>query len=137
MEQLSYQVAASLAAQPSSPVDYSLACRISTGPAEIEVNYLGRLDLGHDLNSTTDWAIAQEHALYDALPEMPDPLLPRTYAMEITFSVIPSETGPKLSTHFNLAAGVFTEQDLHNLSDYWSQAVATIDPEAEQDKEPH
>ena len=137
LEQLSYQVAASLAAQPSSPVDYSLACQISTGPAEIEVNYLGRLDLGHDLNSTTDWAIAQEHALYDALPEMPDPLLPRTYAMEITFSVIPSETGPKLSTHFNLAAGVFTEQDLHNLSDYWSQAVATIDPEAEQDKEPH
>ena len=135
------RVADSIAAQPSSPVDHSLACGVSNGPAEIEVNYLGRLDAGAggisaDSIPNDAWSISTDHAVYEALPEMPDPELPRTYALEVTLSVVPGEagssteetSGPQLSAHFNLATGVFTRDDAAALRACWEEVVEGVTP---------
>lgn len=133
------RVADSIAAQPSSPVDHSLACGVSNGPAEIEVNYLGRLDAGAggisaDSIPNDAWSISTDRAVYEALPEMPDPELPRTYALEVTLSVVPGEagsgteeaSGPQLSAHFNLATGVFTPDDAEALRACWEEVVEGV-----------
>ena len=65
---------------------------------------------------------------------MPDPELPRTYALEVTLSVVPGEagsgtegaSGPQLSAHFNLATGVFTPDDVEALRACWEEVVEGV-----------
>lgn len=128
-------VANRIAAWPGTAVEHSLLHGISATPAEVEVNYLGRLDLGGSPASSPGWALITSREMLDALPEVPEPQLPRTYALEVTFSITPDPAGPRVTARFNGAAGLFDQQDIQDLGAAWRSVLETAFSSGEHERE--
>lgn len=136
------EVARELTRRPGTPVEHSVDCGVCGHGVEVEVNYLGRLDMGAGSGGDTPadrraapageapasgaWTVVTDEAVLEALPEMPEPDLPRTYAVEATFSVAPSPDGPRVTARFNLAAAVFGADDLAALTSAWRGELGRV-----------
>ncbi|QRN40663.1 MAG: AMP-binding protein [Neisseriaceae bacterium] len=120
-----------LSSMPSSSLEYSLL-QEQLGPsgAEIEFNYHGLLNNVSNKDSGA-WNMFTEPKILDAIPEVTDPLLPRTYAVEINAGIVEDviNTGgdqSHLVVRLNLSANVFKRKDLAQLHCLWQEQFEKI-----------
>ncbi|MBN3859906.1 AMP-binding protein [Neisseriaceae bacterium PsAf] len=116
-----------LALMPSSPLEYSLLQeQLGNSGAEIEFNYHGFLNNSSNKESDA-WNMFTEQTILDAIPEVTDSLLPRTYALEINTAILEDINNDIDQSHLvvrlNLSANVFKQEDLEQLSCLWRKQL--------------
>lgn len=131
-------VAGEAAAIPNAGLDYGLLrypgpgvpgdeVLVAADDPQIELNYLGRFDLGLPAGvDGADWAPITDLARNEALPTDPEPDLPLRYTVDLVCVVRATEEGPQLVTNWRYASGAITEDAVTRLGELWSAAVSAL-----------
>ncbi|WP_440712827.1 amino acid adenylation domain-containing protein [Gordonia sp. FQ] len=127
-------VAAEVAAVPNHGLDYGLlrydrADEVLTAADEpqIELNYLGRFDLGIPGGGAgAAWAPITDLDVNEALPTDPEPDLPLRYTIDLVCVVRATDDGPQLVANWRYASGAISEAAVARLGRLWSEAVAAL-----------
>ncbi|WP_435825835.1 amino acid adenylation domain-containing protein [Nocardia rhamnosiphila] len=100
---------------------------------QIELNYLGRMDLGGHRDRA--WSMITDPDLAQALPVDTEPDLPVRSATSLVATVESTAQGPQLMTRWGFSEGIFTAAEIDRMTELWSRAVAAlaaaVDPSGE------
>ncbi|WP_433491679.1 amino acid adenylation domain-containing protein [Nocardia grenadensis] len=97
---------------------------VEAGYPQIELNYLGRMDLGGHREGA--WSMISDPALAQALPVDTEPDLPVRSATSLVATVESTPRGPQLMTRWGFSEGIFTAAQIDRLTELWSRAVAAL-----------
>uniref|UniRef100_UPI0007A565C2 non-ribosomal peptide synthetase n=1 Tax=Nocardia grenadensis TaxID=931537 RepID=UPI0007A565C2 len=124
-------VSAHMCRVPEHGVDFGLLRDIAgvpelveVGYPQIELNYLGRMDLGGHREGA--WSMISDPALAQALPVDTEPDLPVRSATSLVATVESTPQGPQLMTRWGFSEGIFTAAQIDRLTELWSRAVAAL-----------
>ncbi|WP_084487413.1 non-ribosomal peptide synthetase [Nocardia sienata] len=124
-------VSAQMRRIPEQGLDFGLLRDIAGVPElveaaypQIELNYLGRMDLGG--HSEGAWSMITDPELAEALPVDTEPDLPVRAATSLVATVESTAEGPQLITRWGFSEGVFTAAEVERLTELWSRAVAAL-----------
>jgi mycobactin peptide synthetase MbtF len=122
-----------VAAVPNGGLDYGLLRYQRRDPElaaaahpQVELNYLGRLDLGPMLQPGAPWTPLTDTELTDSVPLAGEPDLPLRYTFDVVVAVEGTPEGPRLRTNWIWSELLTTEEEAGQLAGLWGEAIAAL-----------
>ncbi|MFH4354378.1 MAG: condensation domain-containing protein [Neisseriaceae bacterium] len=110
-------------AVPSNALDFSLVNQTLGLPeAQIEFNYHGQLVKPSGLRKE-NWEVVSEKKILDSIPEMTDPLLERSYAIELNAAISSTASNKELNLRINMSRAVFSQADFSLMCQLWEKQL--------------